>query len=261
MRWAIWSVFVFSTLCGIASFLGTLAGCQPLHTGWDNTPGTLCSNNDYLAVFGYFLSGTAMVTDLACSILPTIMLWNLQVNRRLKITLCGVLSLGFLASAATMVRFRYIVTYSKTTDDIYVASQIVVWSLVELGVGMVAACLPTLKPLLKRSFKSLFSPCPSQREAGYRMSPGDEISSQTRVIVLSHMASASGGAESTPSARSKSVKNTSNQAEEELGSDSDEIDYPGILVTSDVHLKSEANSIPSESQFSAISDMRRERWM
>lgn len=37
-----------------------------------------------------------MVTDFSCSILPFVILWNLQMDRKLKFTIAAILSLGFL---------------------------------------------------------------------------------------------------------------------------------------------------------------------
>ncbi|RAL63108.1 hypothetical protein DID88_004192 [Monilinia fructigena] len=61
-------------------------------------------------------------------------------------TLTGM---GFFASIATIVRLKYFPEYAKAVDYLYGVAPIVWWSTVEIGLGIIAACLSTLRPLLR----------------------------------------------------------------------------------------------------------------
>lgn len=74
------------------------------------------------------------------------MIWKLQLNTRTKISLICVLSLGYFASAAAIVKavqqFHVLEDPDWTVNDSFN-----IWNFIELTVGIVAASLPALKPL------------------------------------------------------------------------------------------------------------------
>lgn len=77
------------------------------------------------------------------------------------------------ASAATLVRQRYIknfFTRENFAQEIAVPS---LWSTVELGLGIISGSLPVLRPLLSRVFKTVFASSP-EKVAG--SSPPDSTS-------------------------------------------------------------------------------------
>lgn len=53
---------------------------------------------------GMFNSIVNIITDFLFASLPVPLIWELQVNLRTKLTLASILSLGFFASAAAIVK-------------------------------------------------------------------------------------------------------------------------------------------------------------
>jgi hypothetical protein len=64
----------------------------------------------------YLVSVMSLITDWTCSLLPCFVVWNLQMKSRLKASVCGVLALGMVASAATIVRLPYLKYYNIPTN-------------------------------------------------------------------------------------------------------------------------------------------------
>jgi hypothetical protein len=69
--------------------------CLPIQANWDaaNYPDAKCMN------FADFVTGTASVsilTDAMVLILPTWIVYNLQIQKRQKIVLIGILSFGLM---------------------------------------------------------------------------------------------------------------------------------------------------------------------
>lgn len=54
------------------------------------------------------------------------------------------------ASISTLVRLPYLVAYTATTDGLYHKANIVIWSMVEMGIGIIAGSMPALSKLLFR---------------------------------------------------------------------------------------------------------------
>ncbi|KAG9236839.1 hypothetical protein BJ875DRAFT_523745 [Amylocarpus encephaloides] len=102
----------------------------------------------------YTLAITDLVTDLGVLVLPLPLLWKLQIAMRKKIAISVVFALGSVATIASAVRLINISKYyragfgpqgnlnSTITGVIY-------WTLIEVGIGLFAACLPTIRFLFK----------------------------------------------------------------------------------------------------------------
>jgi len=55
--------------------------------------------------------------------MPVPLLWKLQVNRRVKLGILGILSLGLFASSASVVKLYYLTSYGAFGDFLWDASE------------------------------------------------------------------------------------------------------------------------------------------
>ncbi|KAM0312592.1 hypothetical protein ACHAPQ_012201 [Fusarium lateritium] len=84
--------------------------------------------------------------------MPIPLLWNVQLNRNAKISVIGILGLGFFASLSACIRLKYTVNLTAQNDYLYALSDIVIWGYAENGLGVIVGCLTTLRPLFRRLF-------------------------------------------------------------------------------------------------------------
>jgi len=87
--------------------------------------------------------------------LPLPVIWKLNMTGGRKVALSFIFLLGLLSTAAGTARLVIVAQdiYETTTgsrDVRGVETNAMVWSYVEVGVGVVAACLPTIRPILNR---------------------------------------------------------------------------------------------------------------
>lgn len=61
-----------------------------------------CSSNT-LVHYAYFLLAWSALSDLVMSLLPTFLVWPLQMKRSLKLVVCFLMGLGVLAAAASIM--------------------------------------------------------------------------------------------------------------------------------------------------------------
>ncbi|KAA8570253.1 hypothetical protein EYC84_002565 [Monilinia fructicola] len=120
--------------------------------------------------FQRVLSISDVVSDILILLIPIPIIWQLNLSIERKVAVCGVFLMGSLAVAFGIVR---LVVYDKRLGDAFAGSQGILllstwfyWSLIEMGMAIVAACLPTLRPLfgslgtfsnLTEAIRSLFS--------------------------------------------------------------------------------------------------------
>ncbi|KAF2104361.1 hypothetical protein NA57DRAFT_51193 [Rhizodiscina lignyota] len=101
----------------------------------------------------YEQASTTTLTDFIFASMPLPILWNAQMNTRTKISVGFVLLLGAAGSICSIVRFFYVEGLVNATEFFWSSANITIWSTVELGIGIVAGNLATLRPLFKRIFK------------------------------------------------------------------------------------------------------------
>lgn len=118
--------------------------CQPIHAAWDNR-GTCMSRE---AKEGIILAQAiiSVVSDFAFAAFPILFLWRVQIDLRTKIGLWGLMCLGFITGACCLVR-TVLNNQSVPLDGTYDGIINWLWRLFEVQIGIIAACIPTLRPL------------------------------------------------------------------------------------------------------------------
>ncbi|KAJ4318025.1 hypothetical protein N0V84_007079 [Fusarium piperis] len=146
-RTIIWVTLIFSTLSTTVGIIGLFLICRPISAAWGH-PGK-CSPAIVSASLGYVVSTGALVTDWTCAILPGFMLYKTNMKTSMKVLLTIILGLGVLASIATIIRLPDMKYYTQSDDYLYNVANIIIWSIVESGIGIFASSLPSLGRLLK----------------------------------------------------------------------------------------------------------------
>jgi len=143
-------VLIFSTFY---VFL-ILFQCSPVDFFWNQYKGEKghCINPAYITNATIAHSAISFTADWVFGFLPIALIWNLQLNKRTKISIAGVLSLGLLAGVATIIRIPYIKVLTRTDEVLFATTGLAICSTIEPGLGIIAASAYTLRPL----FRSLY---------------------------------------------------------------------------------------------------------
>ncbi|PWY94516.1 integral membrane protein [Aspergillus sclerotioniger CBS 115572] len=155
-RWVI-IVVVVAVVCNqvVFTLLLTLA-CNPVAKQWDtNLPGKCI---DTVASY-YALAGTSLGFDMLIIALPLPVLWSLQLHHSQKVALIGLFALGFFITIIQIIRIFTIKNLKTYTDS----QPIVLWSSVEIGLGVIIACIPTYGPYFHAFASTLTSSYTSRR--------------------------------------------------------------------------------------------------
>lgn len=115
------SCSVFLVCFGITCFCTLVFSCVPIAAHWDLAlaakPGTKCFSGQTYSRIGLFNSIINIITDVLFAVLPIPIIVKLQVNKRTKIVLAFILSLGWVACAAGIVKARLQLTFITTPDS------------------------------------------------------------------------------------------------------------------------------------------------
>ncbi|KAI1142950.1 hypothetical protein F5Y05DRAFT_137255 [Hypoxylon sp. FL0543] len=147
---ALWTVGFFFTVvfeCG-ANFWAILS---PQSTAKSLT--THCIKTMDLALaFGI----SDFTTDLIIICIPIPLIWRLSFSTPKKVATSAIFLLGAVSTAASLTRLLIIakdvkaaVVYNPYEDEILVITEYLYWGMIECGIGVFAACLPTILFLLR----------------------------------------------------------------------------------------------------------------
>ena len=71
------------------------AQCQPTKAYWDRLVGT-CWNPEIYNDLIWVQVSYSVFSDLVCSLLPVVVLWNVQISTKLKFAVCGLMAMGLM---------------------------------------------------------------------------------------------------------------------------------------------------------------------
>ncbi|KAI1498320.1 GPCR, PTH11-type [Biscogniauxia marginata] len=152
-RWLLYGMLFVASVMALVGILASLLYCRPTSAYWNPLLGK-CGDFMVVVNIGYAWTAVGIITDWMCAILPYFVVRKLQMARRTKIVVMGILGLGALASTATVVRAPYLQYYLAQSDQLYWNGHIILWCLLESGIGLTAACLPALRLLARQYLQS-----------------------------------------------------------------------------------------------------------
>ncbi|KAK2015888.1 hypothetical protein LZ32DRAFT_601821 [Colletotrichum eremochloae] len=154
-RWysrALWALIVFVVLYTIMAWLSFFLYCTPLAGYWDRSLKPKCYDLKLFINFALINTSFNIFTDVCFATLPIPIIWVLQMKLRTRIYLIGVLSLGYLAVIMGIVKSFFQIAQPGNKDSTFLQS-IQFWGFLQLNLGIIAACAPSLKPLIGRALK------------------------------------------------------------------------------------------------------------
>lgn len=132
----------------VVQFFSLVFTCNPVRAQWDITiTDAVCLDRraTYLGA-----SVVNVITDVVLLALPLPYIWNLNSPSFQRLVLVGMFSLGIFVSVVSIIRLSILMNLDLASPDItYNMSQVFIWSLVETNVGLICACLPSLRPAVK----------------------------------------------------------------------------------------------------------------
>ncbi|KAI1778389.1 MFS general substrate transporter [Hypoxylon cercidicola] len=164
LRLASWAVLVIVNLAGSVLTLINIFQCRPVPAAFDPFDGSAYC----IPLLTEFICSAPVnvVTDLAILALPLPVLTSMRLPRRQKVILIFTFALGIFVTIVDVVRIYYLeqaitqvsislsdnpeATFGDSSQFAWNASFSLMWSAVEVNVGMTCACIPTLKPLIRR---------------------------------------------------------------------------------------------------------------
>ncbi|KAI1812805.1 putative alpha-xylosidase [Poronia punctata] len=133
----------------IAGALSDLFGCTPFsaHWGTPSEQAAHCIDTEALFVWGSFPN---IVTDVVLLVIPIPIVLKLNATIGLKVGLMITFLFGSIGLITSVLRFIAFYNKNSFKDSTYNAVELIIWTVCEPGVYLIAACLPICRPLVDK---------------------------------------------------------------------------------------------------------------
>lgn len=99
-RISIWILLGLIIATFLTTFIGILLLCSPVEANWNTSLVTAgkatCASMETMVALSYTSTASSIATDLACAVLPGVILWRTQMKLSSKIYISVLLSFGSL---------------------------------------------------------------------------------------------------------------------------------------------------------------------
>ncbi|KAL6233068.1 hypothetical protein BDW75DRAFT_246823 [Aspergillus navahoensis] len=167
LRTIIFISLAITTLWALGSFLAQVLSCNPVSYYWNQWDGEhegKCTSHNSLLLAH---SITNIFLDILVIALPMPVLVRLQMSLEKRMGMCLMFAVGLVVTVISVLRLVETVGFNDTTNPTKDFVPVGVWSLLEIDVGIMCSCMPGIRALCKRLYKSLFKES-SHPGSGYR---------------------------------------------------------------------------------------------
>ncbi|KAM5466509.1 hypothetical protein MauCBS54593_005766 [Microsporum audouinii] len=148
--------------------VGIIVGqCRPPDAFWNPLIKGKCWKPSVLKNYTFFQSACSALSDLVLAAYPIFVVSRLQMPRRIKIAITSVLLLGLVAFAGAVIKASYLPQLTDRSDYPWKTADLITWAVVEQYLVIIAACVPTLGPLIKYIRRGISSG--GDRASSYRL--------------------------------------------------------------------------------------------
>ncbi|KAL2813027.1 CFEM domain-containing protein [Aspergillus granulosus] len=159
LRLAVFIALAITIAWGAATFLAQLFSCSPINYFWNKWDGEHeghCSSHNALLLAHAILN---IVMDVVVIGIPMPILFKLHMSLEKRIGMCVMFAVGIVVTVISIFRLVEAVGFNNTMNPTKDFVPVGMWSLLEIDIGIMCACMPGIRALCKR-LHTLFFPKP-----------------------------------------------------------------------------------------------------
>ncbi|PVH99899.1 hypothetical protein DM02DRAFT_414617 [Periconia macrospinosa] len=142
------------SLWGTWTLFGNMFMCTPVPFFWDKSiPDGRCLNQ---AAVWFTNASVNIVQDIIILAMPIAMLRSLDIPSRQKKALIIVFAFGAIVCVVSIIRLQTLVAIANSKDPTYDNLAAAMLSAIEANMGIICACLPSMRPLFSALMPAYF---------------------------------------------------------------------------------------------------------
>ncbi|OBT73679.1 hypothetical protein VF21_06164 [Pseudogymnoascus sp. 05NY08] len=130
--------------------------CWPIPGAWRAWDGTYQAKCRNVNLQGWMSATFSIILDVLTLVLPLPSLYKLEMSMKKRIQIMMMFSVGVFVTIVSVVRIRAFTKYANTTNLTQDYVELGYWSTIEVPVGVICACMPSIRALFRNVFPSIF---------------------------------------------------------------------------------------------------------
>ncbi|KFY63854.1 hypothetical protein V496_03640 [Pseudogymnoascus sp. VKM F-4515 (FW-2607)] len=144
--------------------------CWPINGAWRAWDGSVKATCRNVNLQGWMSATFSIILDVLTLILPLPSLYKLEMSMKKRIQIMMMFSVGVFVTIVSFVRIRAFTKYANTTNLTQDYVELGYWSTIEVPVGVICACMPSIRALFRNVFPSLFGTTQNGQSSTGRLS-------------------------------------------------------------------------------------------
>ncbi|ORY58549.1 CFEM domain-containing protein [Pseudomassariella vexata] len=152
IRRLLWGTVALNSVFGLAFVFVAIFQCSPIQFYWERWDleheGTCYSIN----AMAWANAGMSIMIDIWMLALPIWQIKSLKLNWKKKVGVGMMFSVGTFVTVVSILRLQSLVHFANSLNPTWDQLDIANWSTVEINVGIICACMPSLRLILVKLF-------------------------------------------------------------------------------------------------------------
>ncbi|KAI0470389.1 hypothetical protein GGR56DRAFT_668240 [Xylariaceae sp. FL0804] len=150
IRRLLWGTVAFDVLFGVAFIVTAVFQCWPISDNWNNWKGEGVGHCADASVIAWANAVVSIALDVWMLALPISQLGKLNLRWKKKLMVGLMFCVGTFVTVVSCLRLANIVKFRASSNLTWDYWDVCLWSTVEIGVGIICTCMPTLRQMLSR---------------------------------------------------------------------------------------------------------------
>ncbi|KAI9147577.1 CFEM domain-containing protein [Paramyrothecium foliicola] len=167
----LWGTFAFTSVWGLVFVLTAIFQCRPINYFWKKWDGMhegTCADANAIS---WSHAAMSIALDIWILLIPLWQLRKLHLHWKKKIPVAFMFGVGTFVTVVSILRLQSLLTFGASSNSTWEFYDVSLWSTIEICVGIMCACLPTIRMLLVKIFPAL-SGSYASRGAYYNQASG-----------------------------------------------------------------------------------------
>ncbi|TQV91601.1 integral membrane protein [Cordyceps javanica] len=148
-RGLLWTVIITAFIIDVGTLIISFSQCRPIAAFWDGRENPNCWPKQVQRDAGFFQGSYGSAVDLTLAAFPTSLFWNLRMSLKQRISLSIMMGFGVFAMAASIFKTVELQAITSTENVTYEMAKLAIGWTLEANFVLIAASIPTLRPILK----------------------------------------------------------------------------------------------------------------
>ncbi|KAM3427939.1 hypothetical protein MY4824_009127 [Beauveria thailandica] len=167
-RGLLWTVIITAFIIDVGTLIISFSQCSPMAAFWDGRENPDCWPKEVQRDAGFFQGSYGSAVDLTLAAFPASLFWNLRMSLKQRISLSVMMGFGVFAMAASIFKTVELQAITNTENVTYEMAKLAIGWTLEANFVLIAASIPTLRPILKSKKQKEYQNSYSQRSAPNR---------------------------------------------------------------------------------------------